>query len=243
MKGLIGKYFFQFGVTISVAVLLSLLEALTLAPMRCSQFLYVGPRKTAIGRGIERFLDLLASGYRRMLPAALKYRWVVLGASLLIFAGSLMLIKPLRKEFVPAQDQGSLLVRLKTPEGSSLDYTDRKMAEVEAKVAGMPEVSRYFGSVGGFGGGDVNSAMLFVTLKPLAERAVDPDLKKRPSQQEFAIKLRKDLSAIKGVRAFVQDLSLSGFGGRRGYPVEFNLKGPEWDKLSVNDSSQNHQLH
>lgn len=232
MKGLIGKYFFQFGVTISVAVLLSLLEALTLAPMRCSQFLYVGPRKTKFGRGIEHLWEKLAASYRKSLPIALKYRWVVLGLSVLIFAGSLTLVKSLRKEFVPPQDQGSLLIRMKTPEGSSLDFTDRKMAEVEAKVAAMPEVARYFGSVGGFGGGDVNSAMLFLTLKPFSVRAVDSELRRRPTQQEFATKLRKDLSQLKGVRAFVQDLSLSGFGGRRGYPVEFNLRGPEWSKLT-----------
>jgi HAE1 family hydrophobic/amphiphilic exporter-1 len=232
MKGLIGKYFFQFGVTISVAVLLSLLEALTLAPMRCSQFLYVGPRKTKLGRAIESGLAGLAQAYKSILTKALDYRWAVLLVSIGIFVGSIFLIKPLRKEFVPPQDQGSLLVRIKTPEGSSLDYTDRKMAEVEAKVATMPTIARYFGSVGGFGGGDVNSAILFLTLKPVKERAIDPDLNKKPSQQEFATKLRKDLSEIKGMRAFVQDLSLSGFGGRRGYPVEFNLKGPEWNKLT-----------
>jgi HAE1 family hydrophobic/amphiphilic exporter-1 len=232
MKGLIGKYFFQFGVTISVAVLLSLLEALTLAPMRCAQFLYVGPRTTRIGRGIELGLDRLASFYRQSLPVALRYRWIVLGVSVVIFAGSLLLVKSLRKEFVPPQDQGSLLIRLKAPEGSSLDYTDRKMAEVEDAVAAMPDVARYFGSVGGFGGGDVSSAVLFVTLKPLAERQVDSVLKRLPSQQDFAGKLRKDLSGIKGIRAFVQDLSLSGFGGRRGYPVEFNLKGPDWSALT-----------
>ncbi len=232
MKGVIGKYFFQFGVTISVAVLLSLVEALTLAPMRCSQFLYVGPRKTKLGQGIEMILQKLASLYGAILPKALQHRWLVLIVSGLIFAGSLMLVRPLRKEFVPPQDQGSLLIRLKTPEGSSLNHMDRKMAEVEAKVAGMPDVARYFGSVGGFGGGDVSSAVLFVTLKPLAERSIDSTLKKKLSQQEFAVKLRNDLKEIKGVRAFVQDLSLSGFGGRRGYPVEFSLKGPDWTTLT-----------
>jgi hydrophobe/amphiphile efflux-1 (HAE1) family protein len=232
MKGLIGKYFFQFGVTISVAVLLSLLEALTLAPMRCSQFLYVGPRATKFGRGVELVLEKLAIAYRLVLPQALRYRWLVLvGSGVLVWA-SLTAVKSLRKELVPPQDQGSLLVRLKTPEGSSLDYTDRKMAEIEALVAAMPDVARYFGAVGGFGGGDVNSAVLFVTLKPLKQRSIDSVEKKSLSQQEFALKLRKDLSAVKGVRAFVQDLSLAGFGGRRGYPVEFNLRGPDWTTLT-----------
>lgn len=232
MKGLIGKYFFQFGVTISVAVMLSLLEALTLAPMRCSQFLYVGQRRTRLGRAVERAFNELAAYYQRLLPWVLQHRWWTLGISIAIFAGSLLLFKPLRKEFVPPQDQGSLLIRMKAPEGSSLDYTDRKMKEAETLIAANPDVARYFGSVGGFGGGDVNSAILFVTLKPVKDRAVDAELKHRPTQQEYAAILRKQLSGIKGAKVFVQDMSLSGFGGRRGYPVEFNLRGPDWKGLT-----------
>jgi len=231
MKGLIGRYFFQFGVTISVAVMLSLLEALTLAPMRCSQFLYVGPRATRTGQFVEASFQGMAAWYKRILPWILERRLLTLGVSLALFGASLFLFKPLRKEFVPPQDQGSLLIRLKAPEGSSLDYTDRKMAEIERRLASNPDVARYFGSVGGFGGGDVNSAILFVTLKPLGERTFDPGLKRHRTQQDYATILRKDLGEIKGVRAFVQDLSLSGFGGRRGYPVEFNLRGPDWKGL------------
>lgn len=231
MKGLIGKYFFQFGVTISVAVLLSLLEALTLAPMRCSQFLYVGPRRTVIGRGVEAGFQILAGWYRNVLPWILERRALTLGVSLAIFLGSLFLFTSLRKEFVPAQDQGRLLVRLKSPEGSSLDYTDRKMSDVEKILSNSPDVARYFGSVGGFGGGDVNSATLFITLKPAVERAVDPVLKRPRTQQEFADAIRKEFASVKGVRAFIQDLSFSGFGGRRGYPVEFDLRGPDWRGL------------
>ena len=231
MKGLIGRYFFQFGVTISVAVLLSLLEALTLAPMRRSQFLYVGPRATRTGQLVEASFHGMAAWYKRILPWILDRRWLTLGISLALFGASLFLFKPLRKEFVPPQDQGSLLIRLKAPEGSSLDYTDRKMAEIESRLATNPDVARYFGSVGGFGGGDVNSAILFVTLKPLNERTVDPELKRHRTQQDYATILRKDLAEVKGVKAFVQDLSLSGFGGRRGYPVEFNLRGPDWKGL------------
>lgn len=231
MKGLIGRYFFQFGVTISVAVMLSLLEALTLAPMRCSQFLYVGPRVTRIGRTVEKAFLSMAEWYRRILPWVLERRHWTMGLSFALFACSLFLYKPLRKEFVPAQDQGSLLLRLKAPEGSSLDYTDRKMSEIESKLSAIPDISRYFGSVGGFGGGDVNSATLFVTLKPLHERVWDPALKRRRSQQDYAAILRKDLGTVTGIKSIVQDLSLSGFGGRRGFPVEFNLRGPDWKGL------------
>src|SRR4029453_15686735 len=80
MKGIIGKFFFQFGVTISVAVLISLLEALTLAPMRCSRFLEVGARRGRFGRWVDRSVERLSATYLRLLEPALHHRaWVMLG--------------------------------------------------------------------------------------------------------------------------------------------------------------------
>jgi multidrug efflux pump subunit AcrB len=87
------------------------------------------------------------------------------------------------------------------------------------------EVVRVFGSVGGGGGGgggSVNSGILFVTMIPPDERV---------SQQEFSARIRKELNSYPGVRANVQDLSQQGFTGQRGYPVEFSVRGPEWEKL------------
>ncbi len=80
MKGIIGKFFFQFGVTISVAVLISLLEALTLAPMRCSRFLEVGERRGRFGQAVDRTFARLSAGYLRALKPALHHRaWVLAG--------------------------------------------------------------------------------------------------------------------------------------------------------------------
>ncbi|MBI4395942.1 MAG: efflux RND transporter permease subunit, partial [Elusimicrobia bacterium] len=152
MKGIIGKFFYQFGVTISVAVLLSLLEALTLTPMRCSQFLTVRPRTSWFGRAIEGSFQALARGYKRALAGCLRWRWTTLLASTAIFAASLFSYKALRKEFVPAQDQSLFMVRMQTPVGSSLQFTDERFRQAEAFLASRPEVQRYFAAVGGFGG-------------------------------------------------------------------------------------------
>jgi HAE1 family hydrophobic/amphiphilic exporter-1 len=89
MDGIIGKYFFQFGVTLSVSVLLSLLEALTLAPMRCSQFLYVGERTTRIGKAMESTFHLAESSYRKALSWSLLRPKTVLTFSFAFFACSL----------------------------------------------------------------------------------------------------------------------------------------------------------
>ncbi|MBI3325064.1 MAG: efflux RND transporter permease subunit, partial [Candidatus Omnitrophica bacterium] len=117
MQGIIGKFFFQFGVTMTVAVSLSLLEALTLAPMRCAQFLKVGERRTALGKAVEGGFRGLADRYRRVLEWSLAHRVLVLTGSIVIFVGSLAILPRLRKEFVPPQDQSMFLCRLQAPVG------------------------------------------------------------------------------------------------------------------------------
>lgn len=223
MKGLIGKYFFQFGVTISAAVALSLLEALTLTPMRCSQFISVGERKTRIGRAVEYSFHRLSEMYQAVIPWLLQHRlWVIIG-SIVFFVSSLFLSGLLKKEFVPPQDQGSLLVRIKASDDANLDYTDKKTLEVEKVLQAEKSVHRYFCSVGGFGGGDVNTSVCFITLLPKDQR--------KDTQQQIADRFREQLKAVTGVKSFIQDLSLSGFSARRGFPVEFTLSGPEWEPL------------
>jgi hydrophobe/amphiphile efflux-1 (HAE1) family protein len=232
MKGIVGKYFFQFGIAMSVAVLISLIEALTLAPMRCSQFLSHSEGNRA-SRWVNRQLDKLSDVYKRTLTWALSHRWKVIGLSLLMFVGSLGLLKMIRQEFVPAQDQSRFLVSVQTPMGSSLEFTDRVMRKVEAKLKVRPEVDSFFVILGGFGGGLVNQANMFVTLKPVSDRPVTAPFKKRPSQQDFMAFARKDFAGIEGLkRASMIDLSLSGFSSSRGYPIQFQVQGADWNQLA-----------
>src|SRR5262249_4721750 len=104
MEGTIGRFFFQFGVTISVAVMFSLLEALTITPMRCSQFLEVG-HSTKLGKFVDDFMTKLTKSYHNTLKKLLDRRKTVMIAALAIFVASLGLTKVLKKEFVPSQDQ------------------------------------------------------------------------------------------------------------------------------------------
>ena len=232
MTGIIGQFFFQFGVTISIAVALSLLEALTLAPMRCSQFLHVGERRTPIGRAVEAGFDWLSRVYHAALDRALNRRWLVIAGSVIVFFGSLAFLPLLRKEFVPPQDQSMFLVRLQTPVGSSIEYTDEKFKQAEALAMNRPEMQRYFGAIGGFGGGEVNTGVLFVTFKPPKERPVVPPNAHPLSQQELMVWFRQQLNAIPDVKARVQDLSLSGFSAQRGFPIELTVRGTDWDRLA-----------
>ena len=235
MKGIIGKFFFQFGVTISVAVLISLLEALTLAPMRCSRFLEVGHRGDTFGARIDLAFARLSGGYQRLLAPALHHRALVMAAASVFFVVSTFGILPLlRKEFVPTQDTSLFQLRFQTPVGTSLDATDRVFTEIERLLAARPEVTRYFGIIGGFGGGEVNTGFMFVTLKDPHDRPPDPKTGERLSQQELMGVVRTAINAIPGARGTLQDPSQQGFSATRGggFPVEITVRGRDWDVLA-----------
>ncbi|MBJ6762231.1 efflux RND transporter permease subunit [Myxococcaceae bacterium JPH2] len=223
MKGIIGRFFLQFGVTLCVAVLLSYVEAITLAPARCAQLL----RTTREGRGrvglaVDRAFTRLEHLYARVLAWGLKRPWRVLGSASLMLLASVFAFRALPGEFVPSQDQGRLVIRLQTAVGSSLDETNQLFKQAEEFVMHRPEVDRVFAVVGGMGGSGVNTGMLMLTLVPA---------KQRMTQAEFQQVLRKGLNAFPGLRAVVQDLSQSGFTAQRGFPVEFSVRGSDWERL------------
>jgi len=231
MSGVIGRFFFQFGITMTVAVLLSLLEALTLTPMRASQFVEAGARTTRIGRTADAAFRGLARLYRRLLGVALRHPWKIILSSLTFFAVSLLAYQHVNKEFIPVQDQGIFIVRAQTPVDSSLEFTDTKTREAEKFFASRPEIRRYFVAIGGFGtGGQSNLANMFVSMKPKGSRGIDPKAGHELSQQELMDVTRKALRQI-GFKVSVQDLSQRGFTASRGFPVEFAIQGRNWDKL------------
>lgn len=226
MRGIIGKFFFQFGLTLSIAVALSLLEALTLTPSRCSQFLDTSPRRSFVGRAVEAGFATAARAYRSLLGPTLRHPFLVLGASLAVFGGSLWLVKGLRREMTPSQDIGRVMARIEAPVGSSLHYTDELVRRCEEWVLARPEVERYFASVGGGGGGggEVTSAVMFVTMKPRDQRDV--------TQAQLMKDMRAELSRIPSAKVVIQDLSQQGFTAQRGFPVEFSIRGQDWDLLA-----------
>jgi len=239
MPGIVGKFLFQFGVTMSVAVGLSLLEALTIAPMRCSQFLKVG-HETRIGRFMDGIMHGLSKRYERLLNWSLAHRGLTIGVAVLIFLTVFPLSKMVKSEFVPSQDQSRFLVRLQTPVGSSLEFTDNMMKEAEKKMMDHPSVIRYFSVIGGFGGGESDTGNIFLTMKDLKDRPINPDTKKRWKQSDLMAWSRKELSQIPGVkRVVIQDLSQQGFSAQRGFPVEASLLGRDWETLAdISDKFQ-----
>ena len=223
VSGVIGRFFLQFGVTLCLAVLLSYVEAVTLAPARCSQFLVTSRSgRSRVGLFVDKGFSRLENLYARVLKKSLKRPGLILLGALVLFLASLGVFLIMPSEFVPSQDQSLVNVRMQTAVGSTLQETDQLIKQAEAIISAKPEVVRMFGTVGGWGGG-VSQGNIFVSLVPPKER--------RLSQAEFSAVLRKELNSIPGMRAVIQDLSQAGFTAQRGFPVEFSVRGPDWDKL------------
>ncbi len=223
VSGTIGKFLFQFGVAITGAVALSLLEALTITPMRCSQFLAVGGNQSNFEQKVNGFFEKTALNYRSSLEWCLNHRWKVVGGALLFFVLSLGSAKLLRGEIVPPQDQSMFLLRLQSPIGTSLWGTEKLVVQVQEELLKWPEVRRIFASVGGMTGGDVTTGIIFLSLKPAKEREA--------SQEELMQRAREKLGKIPGLKLAVQDLSMRGFTARREFPIEFAIRGADWDQL------------
>ncbi len=228
MKGIMGKFFFQFGVTLSAAVAFSLLEALTLAPMRMSQFgaASTGSHTNPVTRAVDNGFKKAARAYGRLLGKALDHRWSVIAGAVLFFAGSLYFAKALRKEMTPSQDQSMFMARLQTPVGSSMQATADKFAIAEKWFMDQPWANRYYSAVGGFGGGEINTGIIFVTMKQPKERPG------HITMQQAIGEARKNLNQIPGLQAGVIDLSQGGFSAGRGLQIEFTIRGPDWEELT-----------
>jgi len=233
MKGILGKFFFQFGITMSVAVGLSLLEALTLTPMRLSYMQIAHSKQNWFTKTVDNIFNRLMNAYASVLKVCLRFRWIVIFLACGVFAGSLMILPKVKKEFVPAQDQSMFLIHMETPLGSSIQYTDGVMKQAEAMIAANKEVNRYFAAIGGFTGGEVNTGIVFVTLDDPKKRPIDAKLGHRLSQSDLMDRIREELTqGIPNLKVVIQDLSTRGFTAQRGFPIEFTVRGPDWEKLT-----------
>lgn len=219
MSGVVGKFFLQFGVTLSVAVGLSYVEAISLAPARCAQMLRTTSheQRGVVGRIADRGFEGLSRGYSWALERSLRWPWLVLLAAVVVLAGAGFAATKIPQEFVPSQDQSRLSVRLQTAVGANLKEMDALTRRAEQFLIGRPEVIDVMATV------NQNSAQLYVTM-------VDPKERKL-TQSDFSALMRREFNSYPGLRASVQDLSQQGFGGSRGFPVQFSVQGSDWNQL------------
>jgi HAE1 family hydrophobic/amphiphilic exporter-1 len=222
MGGIIGRFFFQFGVMVSAAVLISLFVSFTLDPMLSS--VWYDPQAHGGGRFariVTAAEDRVAGVYRRVLGWALRWRKTTLLIALLAFVGSFALPRYIGFEFVPQADLGEQVVSIETPVGSSLEYTEAKLKQVDAAVREFPEIDYTYGTVNtGYANGK-NQGSLYLRLKPLKERKRSPE--------QLAQPLRERLAAIPGIL-----VSINIPGGPTGgvqKQLQLSLQGRETEVL------------
>jgi HAE1 family hydrophobic/amphiphilic exporter-1 len=170
--GTTGRLYQQFSLTIAFAIALSAFNSLTFTPALAA--LVLQPEKESTGgffRRVEAGLRGLTAWYGATGARALHHRRALIVVFFLGLAGTGWLLYTVPRSFVPDEDQSWFLVNVQSPEGASLGYTTKVLAEAEGALAREPDVASSF-SVGGFSfaGASPNRAMIFVNMKPLSER-------------------------------------------------------------------------
>lgn len=222
MDGVIGKFLFQFGVTMSAAVLLSLLEALTITPMRAAALLGTQSKPSKLEVKLDHIFEKFADQYRSVLGVAIRYKWSVFVGSMIFFVASLFLIKGVKQEFVPAQDQNLIMLTANGSPGTSLEQTGRLVEPIEEVIKGIPEIKGYMVSYG--------PSQLFMPLI-----LVDQSERKK-THIEIMNVIREKTKHLKGLRVSMRDNSARNLTTGRLNPVAFNLRGPSLEEL--NDKAQ-----
>lgn len=221
MGGVIGRVFYQFGVSVGLAITLSLVVSLTMTPMLCARWLRAGTHEGALSRMVLAFLDWLDRTYRTLLTAAIRTRATRVGVLVLAvvaFGLGLLVAGQVGMEFAPADDRSQFQVYLETPIGTSITETDRRAREAERILASHKEIRQYLTTVGDQTG-QINKVNLLIDMVPRHDRTI--------SQQELMDQLRVEMNRIPGVIAYPANISNMGGGGTRTVDLEFTLQGAD----------------
>ena len=247
MKGMIGRFFFQFGMTVVFAIMVSWFVSFTLTPMLSSLFLKrdnenksVPKTDTKLQKALHRIkyyefirsasdklesaYEKLEEKYKRILVWALgnRRKVIILAAAIFVFGFSLTFF--IGKELVPSEDQGKISVRLTTPIDYSMSEVDKMCKKAEDIIRKYPEVISILYNQGGGRTDEINKATMTVNLVPKSKRS--------KSQEMIKTELRRALRAVPGLRASVEDPStMGGVGGGRSVPIQYNIRGSDLGDL------------
>lgn len=207
--GRTGRLFIEFALTLAAAVMLSGFVALTLTPMMCSLLLRHETGHGRVYNLIERFLERLTGGYRRLLSAGLRHRGVVVLIGLLAGGAMVPLFQVVPSELAPTEDRGVIFSRVFSPEGATVSYTAGYLERADQFYDDITELDAYQ-TIAGFP--TVTDGTSILRLKHWDER--------ERSQQEIAEQLRPRFATLPGVRSVVTNPPSLGQSSRSS-PVEF----------------------
>ena len=227
LDGQVGRLFTEFGIVMAVAVAFSTFVALTLTPVLCHRVLRQGSGGM-LERGVNRVFAAIEAGYRALLRGVMGYPLVVIAVALAIAGSAAWLNERLSRELSPREDRGVFFVSVSAPQGATVAYTDREVAEVEKKLLPLldtGEAARIY-SIIGFRG-DTHRAFAVVRLTDWKARA--------RSSQEIVASLVGPVSSLPGARAFPVNPSGLGLRGSSS-PLQVKVLGPDF--LSVQEWSK-----
>jgi HAE1 family hydrophobic/amphiphilic exporter-1 len=222
LHGIVGSFFKEFGLTVCFTMLISLLDALTIAPM-LSAYLGLGNRSRHPNKLVQGFFQLqlsLEKCYAKILKLVLRFPISVMLSALFIFILSIFAVKYVPKTFVPAQDTGEFVISLELPPGTSLQAMDDVTKLIDKQIRSHHEVKTSVAIVGSRG--QSNRTQFFINMIPSKERSINTT--------EFKRKIRKELTKFKNVKIVVKDVDLVG-GGER--PFNINITGDNLEELKI----------
>ncbi|MDD5427143.1 MAG: efflux RND transporter permease subunit [candidate division Zixibacteria bacterium] len=241
MEGIVGRFFYQFGMTVAFAVLISLFVAFTLTPMMSSRMLRPekeGKNSEFLARGGTTllgkiwhpifkvlnywnvFFDAFKPRYKALLSASLDRRWLVILIATVSFVLALVMGRFLGSEFFPETDQGKMFISVETPPGTKLEGTSEIISQIEDIVVGLPEVANRYVTIGS-GNNPVTDGTILVQLVDAEERIL--------SAKMLADSVRSLISDIPGIKYSV-GIEEGHAGGSK--PVELSVRGENPDELT-----------
>jgi multidrug efflux pump len=223
MGGLVGRLFREFAMVLSIAILISMIVSLTTTPMMCAYIATHRPERRPSRWSVasERAFAALVRFYDRTLTQALRHSGIVLLILLLTIGLNVYLFIVIPKGLFPQQDTGRMTGGIRADQGISFQLMRRKLAQFVRIIGEDPAVA----TVTGFtGGGQTNSAFVFIALKPLAERDASVD--------QVIARLRPKLAQVSGARLFLQGVQDIRVGGRQGFAqYQYTLQGDNLPQL------------
>ncbi|MFQ5415911.1 MAG: efflux RND transporter permease subunit [Myxococcota bacterium] len=225
MQGIIGRFFYEYGMAISFAVAVSLLVAVTITPMLCSRTLGSGSAHGRLFDLLERFYARMEGVYGRLLVASLGRRLVVIAVAAAAVVLGVFFARTVPLEFSGKVDRSELEAVVELPLGAGIGETEEVGRRTAEAVRGIPEVRRVFLTIGGGRQERVHEARLYVELLPKRERSVG----------HLAVfeRVRETLrsAAPEAKRVSVSEIPWISGGGFSAYNIEYNIRGPELREL------------
>ncbi|MGI5861909.1 MAG: efflux RND transporter permease subunit [Myxococcales bacterium] len=226
MTGQIGKLFSSYGVTVAVAVLVSLFVSLSLTPMLASRFLRHEGEPPGLASIPDRMMAFLDRRYVRLVDWSLRHRLVVVALALVCVGAAAPLFLTVGKDFLPEDDQSEFECTGELPTGTSFAAGDALLREIEPQIAALPGVRDVLATVGDTRGssGVATRANIYVGLVPIEER--------EHSQQQIMAMARKIFARYPDLRITIRGINTANIGGGGyGGKLRFSLRGPELDRL------------